>query len=213
MVARCRIPRHAQFDSFVSRDKPYGVIDFAFTTKDEEFPELPAIRERLSETGTGISYSDPQDGGRLTPEGLELRWRVTFPTGAERGSVPFWCHDVTPRQRRVPVTSANSTHPCGALGMGRIQLQVGKGSVSGLAEAFAAIVDKDLSGDGRYEIGVPHDKSTNKPSIRIAAADADGRNGRNDQKLALVIRSPRDLPALHHHIGDAVISILFEQVT
>lgn len=80
--------------------------------------------------------------------------------------------------------------------------------MSGLAKALAAIVDKDLSADGRYEIGVPHENSTNKPSVRIEGE----KNGKSDPSLALVIHTPLDLPAPHHHIGDDVVTILFEQV-
>jgi hypothetical protein len=97
--------------------------------------------------------------------------------------------------------------------MGGVRLRADEYSVSGLAKAFAAIVDKDLSDDGRYEISVPHHNSTSKPLIRIEAAGPDGKKGKNDLSLALVIRTSLDLPALHHHIEDSVVSILFEQVT
>ncbi|CZT16679.1 uncharacterized protein RCC_02514 [Ramularia collo-cygni] len=192
-------------------DKPYGVVDFAFTTKDEKFPTLPAIRRGLSETGTDISYSDPQEGGRLTPDGVELQWRVTFPTNIERGNVPFWCHDLTPRQRRVAITPENTTHPCGALGMAGVRLRKA-GSVSGLAKAFSAILDSSLSDDGHYEIRVPHASSTEKPSIRIQA-EPDGNHGKSDPSLALVIRTSLQVPDIHQHIHDGVASILFEQAT
>lgn len=203
-------PRLSQLDnSSSSRDKPYGVVDFAFTTKDDGFGTLPGIKERLSDTETSISYSDPQEGGRLTPQGLELRWRVTFPTGTGRGTVPFWCHDLTPRQRRVPITPANSTHPCGATGIGGIRLQVEEAAVSGLGKALAAIVDQDVNSAGRYEIGVPHGNLTTKPSIRIEGE----KNCKKDLNLALVVHTPLGLPAIHHSIENDVVSILFEQVT
>lgn len=186
-------------------------MDFAFTTKDEGFKALPSIRERLSETETGISYSDPQEGGRLTPDGKELKWRVTFPTGSQRGSVPFWCHDLTPRQRRVPITPEATTHPSGAVGIGGVVLSVDDGSVSGLARAFAAIIgNKDLNDHKSYRIGVPNDKSTNKPSIRIETAPG-GKGGEHDLSLAIVIRTSLDVPAVHHRIDDDMVSMLFEQ--
>lgn len=55
-------------------DKPFGVVDFALTTIDESFGELDGIKERLSQTDTQISYSDPKHGGRLKPDGTELQW-------------------------------------------------------------------------------------------------------------------------------------------
>lgn len=91
-------------------------------------------------------------------------------------------------------------------------MRVKERSVSGLTKAFAAIVDKDLNSGGRYEIAVPHDKSSTKPSIRIEAAAPEEEMG-NDVTLALVTQTSLDLPPLHHHIDDSVVSILFEQVT
>lgn len=69
-------------------DKPFGMVDWALTTPDAAFPELAAIKDRLSQTSTGISYTSPKEGGRVTPDGQELQWRVTFPIGTGRGSVP-----------------------------------------------------------------------------------------------------------------------------
>lgn len=67
-----------------------------------------------------LLYQEPQEGGRRTTGGDEIRWKVTFPSppspaksGAElpvgniRSHVPFWCADVTPRELRVPPTYAH----------------------------------------------------------------------------------------------------------
>lgn len=94
--------------------------------------------------------------------------------------------------------------------MGGVLVQVDDDSVSGLARAFAAIVEnKDLNDHKTYEIGVPVDKSTKKPSIRIEAASDAG--GKNDLSLTLVIRTAVEIPPVRHRIGDDVVSILFEQ--
>lgn len=45
-------------------DRPFGVIDFALTTPDQEFGELSGITERLSHSGTQISYAAPKEGGK-----------------------------------------------------------------------------------------------------------------------------------------------------
>jgi len=75
------------------------------------------VRNRLEKTAAGIGYADPVKGGRTKPDGQAMQWEVTFPTGATRGEVPFWCHDVTARELRVPTDERKRTHPCGAFGL------------------------------------------------------------------------------------------------
>ena len=192
-------------------DKPYGVVDFALTTSDEEFGELGGIKDRLSKTDTGISYTSPKEGGRKRPDGVELQWRVTFPTGTDRGSVPFWCHDVTPRDRRVPLSDAATSHPSGTLGMSGVLLDADQSLVSRLSSATAAIVDNDLNKDGTYEVDVVHSVSNaRKPSIRIKTA---GSQSKKDLALSLVLQTPNDVPDIHHTIDGGEISVVFEKNT
>ena len=58
-----------------------------------------------------VRYDEPREGGRMALSGRKIRWKVTFPAGRreERGMVPFWCEDVTPRFWRVPLPSPH--HP------------------------------------------------------------------------------------------------------
>jgi hypothetical protein len=68
------------------------------------------------------SHSEPIKGGRKRADGVDVAWAVTFPKGEKggqsiRGKVPFFCHDITPRNVRVPVDEAKTTHACGALGV------------------------------------------------------------------------------------------------
>jgi len=59
-------------------------VDFAFTGLD--YDNLVA---RLEKTDTGISYEKPRAGGRIKPDGAELKWEVTFPMGVDRGKQTF----------------------------------------------------------------------------------------------------------------------------
>lgn len=191
-------------------DKPFGVVDYALTTSNEDFGELDGIKDRLCKTDTGISYTSPQAGGRKRPDGVELQWRVTFPTGTDRGSVPFWCHDVTPRDRRVALSEASTTHPSGTLGMGGVLLEVEQCLASRLSHATAALVDHDLSKDGVYEVDVVQPVTeARKPSIRIKAADS--QHPKRDLALSLVLQTPQNVPAIHHMIEDGTISVVFEK--
>ncbi|KAF2172432.1 hypothetical protein M409DRAFT_63121 [Zasmidium cellare ATCC 36951] len=187
-------------------DKPYGVVDFALTTPDEKFPELSSIKDRLAKTDTGISYQDPKAGGRLRPDGVELQWRVTFPINCNRGEAPFWCHDVTPRERRVPYTDDNTSHPSGVLGLAGVELKTS--SHARLSTATAAILDSNLEQNGQYGVGVPQKVPTAKqPSIRIQSANGDGK----DLSLTLVLQTTQKLPPIIQKIGGGTVSIVFEQ--
>ncbi|CAA9956668.1 Glyoxalase bleomycin resistance protein dioxygenase superfamily [Pyrenophora teres f. maculata] len=87
---------------------------------------LPATENQKLVAG---SHADPIRGGRQRPDGVKVEWDVTFPHGdkggqGSRGRIPFFCHDVTPREVRVPVDEQKSTHPCGALGVKEIKVVV-----------------------------------------------------------------------------------------
>lgn len=187
-------------------DKPFGVVDFALTSPDEKFPELSSIKDRLANTDTGISYQQPQEGGRLRPDGVELKWRVTFPINCSRGEAPFWCHDISARDRRVPCAEDNTSHPSGVLGMAGVEIKTV--SHARLSTATAAILDGNLGQKGQYGVGVPHKVSTAKqPSIRIQPADEEGK----DLALTLVLQTAQKLPPIAQKIGNDIVSIVFEQ--
>lgn len=103
------------------------IIDWAITLRTED--DLAAVRGRLDAAGTGILYDEPVPGGRITPDGTELRWATSAPCGPglAGGEAPFWCLDRTPRELRVPRGAA--VHPSGALGVAGVAVSVGDGDV------------------------------------------------------------------------------------
>ena len=91
-----------------------GWRDWCLTTSDGDAEKN---WERVKD-----SHGRPIDGGRKRPDGETVEWSVTFPTklgGQEvRGSVPFFCHDKTPREMRVPLKREGSTkHASSVLGV------------------------------------------------------------------------------------------------
>lgn len=75
------------------------------------------------------SHGEPVRGGRKRPDGVDVKWAVTFPKGEKggqevRGRVPFFCHDITERGVRVPLLEERMKHPSGALGVRRITVVV-----------------------------------------------------------------------------------------
>ncbi|KAI0145229.1 glyoxalase-like domain-containing protein [Xylariaceae sp. FL1272] len=131
-------------------DKPYGVVDFALTTKPDEPLDHEALEKRMADLHTPIRYGAPQTGGRATG-GKEIKWQVTFPEGTERGTLPFWCEDITPREWRVPLTDENTTHPCGALGMAGLGIYTKGNRSSRLAKAAKAVVGLENEVETHYE--------------------------------------------------------------
>lgn len=108
------------------------IVDWANTLHEEG--QLDFIRERVASAGSGIKYSEPQAGGRIKPDGTELKWVISAPftddtsgepTGFVGGEAPFWCLDRTPRDLRVPYrVGHNVQHPSGALGVAGLSVSV-----------------------------------------------------------------------------------------
>jgi len=102
-----------------------GWIDFAFLGlgssnragdgDGEKDPDLSDIlNARSKREGSGVSYVKTIPGGRVRPDGRELRWKITAPNATVhgRGFLPFFCGDVTDRRWRVPLEpSENARHP------------------------------------------------------------------------------------------------------
>ena len=147
------------------------IIDFALTLLEpsdsgsgaEEHPPAPEeafsrVQDRVRASGTGITYGDPQAGGRVRPDGVELRWAVasarveedegeggggkTAPLGP--GNLPFWCLDRTPRGLRVPhLDRENVDHPSGAVGVAGVTVAVrGRDHIQRLRKVYDAITGK-----------------------------------------------------------------------
>ncbi|KAK3055685.1 hypothetical protein LTR09_003606 [Extremus antarcticus] len=189
-------------------DKPYGVVDYAFTTSKLDYD---GIVDRLKKSGTEISYEKPKAGGRTTPDGKELKWEVTFPTGVDRGHVPFFCTDVTPRERRVPVTEQNTTHPSGVLGMAGMTLEVEKDSLDRIVKATAAILDQPPpTKEHQVKVDVPSDvEKLHQASISVRETGALLR-----KSLALSLRlqtaDHEKREAIWEPIEDGAVSLIFE---
>lgn len=75
------------------------------------------------------SHEQPVKGGRKRPDGTDVRWSVTFPKGElggqkTRGKFPFFCHDYTPRDVRVPLSASSTQHPSGVVGVKSLSVVV-----------------------------------------------------------------------------------------
>lgn len=188
-------------------DKPYGVVDYAFCTENFDYDELT---KRLQNSDTGINYNPPKPGGRARPDGVELRWEVCFAKGVERGYVPFFCTDVTPRERRVPITKDNTTHASGAIGMAGVMLEFKKDQLEHFSTATAAILGSERTKANVYATHSPNEvEKAIQPSIRLHERGSDSDK---DLALALVLQTAAHerKDDIEQHIDGGVVSIKFE---
>ncbi|KAH7397738.1 glyoxalase-like domain-containing protein [Cadophora sp. MPI-SDFR-AT-0126] len=137
--------------------KHFGIIDFAFTHRTGDAAALfSELQERLDgvdwkEDAIKVEYQPPVAGGRKRPDGKEVKWTVTTPvttTGYQSGQLPFFCHDVTPRSVRVPVSEEAITHPNGAYGIKQLTIFVDESKIGALSQAYAAIAGVPDSSTG-----------------------------------------------------------------
>ncbi|KAH6713648.1 glyoxalase-like domain-containing protein [Leptodontidium sp. 2 PMI_412] len=129
-------------------DRQFGIIDFAFTHSTGDASTLfSELQERLDsvkwkEGEAKVEYEPPRAGGRKRPDGIDVKWTVTWPvvsTGYQRGELPFFCHDVTPRSVRVPVSEEAITHSSGVYGIKQLTIFVPESRVGPLSRAYTAI--------------------------------------------------------------------------
>ena len=121
-----------------------GGIRYIVLQSDDLVAEVAAMRSR------GVDVSDPIDGGRRTPAGQELRWKIATP-GPKNALPLVFIQQLTPvaeRRKQVPVAG---NHPNGVYTLERAYI------VTTDAEADAAIYAQVL--------GVPQPALTKGPVI------------------------------------------------
>ena len=78
-----------------------GWIDFAFLGNDGTPSIAETINRRAEATGSGVRYAGEVRGGREREDGKVLEWLISGPPEGARGTLPFFCGDLTPRDWRV----------------------------------------------------------------------------------------------------------------
>ncbi|CCX32269.1 glyoxalase-like domain-containing protein [Pyronema domesticum] len=137
--------------TYLRNDHPYGtkhhgLIDFALTTPGTL--DYTSLHRRITRCNSRIriNYSVPVERGRKNPGGAEIRYTITAPEPSittqhnSHGQIPLWCHDLTPRDRRVPLTMDNTDHPCGAIGIAQLTLRVHASSKADYTDLYSAIM-------------------------------------------------------------------------
>ncbi len=81
-----------------ARGGGFGSFWFFVTDVDAEVARVRAA---------GVALEDPRAGGRLRPDGYEIKWRLAVPA-ADHLHVPALIEDVTPRAERAPPFSGHA---------------------------------------------------------------------------------------------------------
>lgn len=131
-----------------------GLVDFALLPT-----ETGAV---VAAQARGLGYEAPYEGGRLRPDGEQLRWRNARSPSPD---LPFLCGDLTPRALRVPEGQAR-VHPNGATGVARLEVAV-KDLQASLARWRALLGDAVSVGPLR----VSADGSTQQVSLGLGATE------------------------------------------
>lgn len=173
-------------------NKSPGLIDFALSS----LPPLTALslhHHVLSQLGGNesskeldISYTLPEAGSRLRWDDVQVKWESSRPVSAKsvnRTDFPFFCHDVTPRNIRVPFEDKRkTTHQCGAVGISGVEVLVPRSASDTFAELYGLILgvpprDSDEHGNHKrsdFEVGLPNQGfSPSTVTLRLQSDERD----------------------------------------
>lgn len=178
---------HADFPSWA--DKPAGyIIDWALTG-DDAHTKYDEVMTRLKEMMAqgdelNVTYDQPLAGGRQRKDGIELRWVTSRPRKLRVAqdqpmpSVPFFCHDISPRVLRVPYAEGSVpnwqdlvNHPCGATGIAQVEIEAQEKSLSALASLYTAILGSEAKsriGSKLYDFPVSAPEQARKLAIETS---------------------------------------------
>ncbi len=122
------------------RAAPFGLVHFALSPTD--------IEADITRCNTaGADYDGPFLGGRVRPDGKQVRWCIGIPGSR---ALPFFCGDVTPRQYRIP-GGASAVHDNGMLGIAEVTVAVR--DLQAMAPLYAAVTCQHPSPDARGGVG------------------------------------------------------------
>lgn len=137
-----------------------GLMDFALLP--ESVPR--AIDEAKAR---GLVLDGPIDGGRVRPDGRELKWQTARQATFD---IPFLCGDVTPREWRVPEGDVRR-HANGKTGIAKVTVAVDDLDAS-LRRYEALLGDLDRIGSSGMRVGGTVIELVRKPRARGEGPDA-----------------------------------------
>lgn len=153
------------------------IVDWAVTLPEEGL--LKQVQARVRESGSRINYQDTWDNGRRRPDGVELKWSMSFALDEDGkqvfpGTLPFWCLDQTDRALRVPYEDGKTTtHPSGALGVSRVHVKLSVSELAAVKPVYAAVFTDgpDTGADSQWQYIVPSGATNGKQLVAISEGE------------------------------------------
>lgn len=149
---------------------------------------MRALESSPGDGNLGVTYLEPQEGGRKSPEGVDIRWKIVkaeytqgestppddfYPRG-RRTDAPFFCHDLTPREHRVTYDRpAVTQHPSRATGIERVEVLVPRGRLHAYTDLYTSIIGaaaEENDGMAEFSLAAPGTQSF-PGSIRVRPAE------------------------------------------
>ncbi|PVH99530.1 hypothetical protein DM02DRAFT_729113 [Periconia macrospinosa] len=187
-----------------------GWTDWCLTTP----PTTSATQNYEHISHTTSRYDPPRAGSRLRPDGVEVKWEVTFPKGDNggqnvRGAAPFWCHDVGERGIRVPIFDDEEggkgvRHPSGVTGVKEFTVLVG---AEGVLEDFGALY-RGLFGEGEV---VGEGVGFRLGRVRGVGVDGEGSGAKVLLRVARTEEEKRRCEERSFWFGDVVFAAVAEE--
>ncbi|KAI0781472.1 glyoxalase-like domain-containing protein [Trametes elegans] len=122
--------------------KPPGWIDYAFLGNAGTPSIAHTINSRADADGSGARYAQEVRGGRKREDGKVLEWLISATAeDGERGKLPFFCGDLTPREWRVPLEPhSNTEHANTAKGVSHVRLLAAADELDALTKKLTSVV-------------------------------------------------------------------------
>jgi hypothetical protein len=69
-------------------DKPFGIVDYAFTTQDDPDKQYAEMTKRLEGNALSVGFVEPRSGSRLREDGERISWSETPSISCYAGLLP-----------------------------------------------------------------------------------------------------------------------------
>ncbi|KAM0250771.1 hypothetical protein ACHAP5_001988 [Fusarium lateritium] len=159
------------------------IVDWAYTLPQEN--DFEVIQQRVKEASSEVVYREPVSGGRIRPDGVELKWSVasayaTSGKALHPGKAPFWCLDRTPRHLRVPYREEDGSlpsytkHPSGAIGVSAVSVSVPEAERDVIAKVYNGIHGSTIDG-GAWPFVVHSGSTEGKHQITLSNSQDEQR--------------------------------------
>ena len=152
----------------------------------EAMKTMRNLSENESSKELDISYTLPEAGSCLRWDGVQVEWESSRSVSAKsvnRTDFPFFCHDVMPRNIRVPFQDTRKTmDQCGAVGVSGVEVLVPRSAFDKFAELYRLILgvpprDFDEHGNHKrsdFKVGpLNHGFSPSTVTLRLESDEKD----------------------------------------